>query len=78
MKLYKPKSTENPVQNYMMKGKEMREIVKAAIGKGMSYHNKMLRVIEIERKNKPWLRRVSETGRELKLKNTYPRRDIIN
>lgn len=78
MKLYKPKSTENLVQNYMMKGKEMREIVKAVIGKGMSSHNKMLRVIEMERKNKPWLRRVSKTGRELKLKNTYPCRDIIN
>lgn len=54
----------------------MREII-GKVGKGMSSHNKMLQVIEMERKNKPWLRRVSETGRELKLKGTYPCRDIV-
>lgn len=55
----------------------MKEFVMGITGEGMSSHNKMLRVIEMERKNKPWPGRVSETGRELKLKGTYPCRDII-
>jgi hypothetical protein len=57
----------------------MKEFVMGITGEGMSFHNKFnqLQVIEMSNKSKPWLRRVFETKGELKLKGTYPCRDII-
>ena len=56
----------------------MREII-GKVGEGMSFHNKFnqLQVIEMSDKRKPWAQRVSETGRELKLKGTYTCRKLI-